>query len=81
MILMKNNIYICKKYDKYDIDKQKELKVSGDDAFARLYAALESNLDQALRVLLLSLSLSLFLILFSRVRRRRSPVFWYRVSD
>ena len=28
---------ICRKYDKYDIDKQKEVNdVSGDDAFARL---------------------------------------------
>ncbi|KAI7983066.1 Syntaxin-71 [Camellia lanceoleosa] len=25
---------ICKKYEKYDIDKQKEVNVSGDDAFA-----------------------------------------------
>ncbi|KAA8516075.1 hypothetical protein F0562_019254 [Nyssa sinensis] len=40
---------ICKKYEKYDIDKQKDVNVSGDDAFARLYAVLESNLDHALQ--------------------------------
>ncbi|KAL5863453.1 hypothetical protein ACOSQ3_000967 [Xanthoceras sorbifolium] len=39
---------ICKKYDKYDVDKQKELNVSGDDAFARLYGVVEADLDAAL---------------------------------
>ncbi|PKI65174.1 hypothetical protein CRG98_014488 [Punica granatum] len=29
---------ICKKYDKYDVERQKESNVSGEDAFARLYA-------------------------------------------
>lgn len=41
---------ICQKYDKYDIEKQKDLNnVSGDDAFARLYAAVESDIDAALQ--------------------------------
>ncbi|KAF8397668.1 hypothetical protein HHK36_016589 [Tetracentron sinense] len=40
---------ICKKYDKYDIDKQKDLNVSGDDAFARLYGAVEADIDAALQ--------------------------------
>lgn len=40
---------ICKKYDKYDIDKQKDLNVSGDDAFARLYADVESDIEAALQ--------------------------------
>ncbi|KAM1019364.1 hypothetical protein ACFX13_041453 [Malus domestica] len=41
---------ICKKYDKYDIDKQKELNnISGDDGFARLYGAVEADLDAALQ--------------------------------
>ncbi|KAJ8748996.1 hypothetical protein K2173_013436 [Erythroxylum novogranatense] len=40
---------ICKKYDKYDVDKQKELNVSGDDAFARLYATFEANLETAVQ--------------------------------
>ncbi|XP_004487132.1 syntaxin-71-like [Cicer arietinum] len=39
---------VCKKYDKYDIDKQRELNAYGDDAFARLYAAVESTIQQAL---------------------------------
>ncbi|KAF3441529.1 hypothetical protein FNV43_RR15443 [Rhamnella rubrinervis] len=40
---------ICKKYDKYDVDKHRESdNVSGDDAFARLYGAFESQLDAAL---------------------------------
>ncbi|TXG62910.1 hypothetical protein EZV62_009904 [Acer yangbiense] len=38
---------ICKKYDKYDIDKQKDLNVAGDDAFARLYGVVEADLDAA----------------------------------
>ncbi|KAJ7962426.1 syntaxin-71-like [Quillaja saponaria] len=37
---------ICRKYEKYDIDKQKELiNVTGDDAFARLYGVAESEVD------------------------------------
>ncbi|KAK6918353.1 Target SNARE coiled-coil homology domain, partial [Dillenia turbinata] len=36
---------ICKKYEKYDIDKQKELNLIGDDAFARLFAGFESETD------------------------------------
>ncbi|XP_028807979.1 syntaxin-71-like [Neltuma alba] len=39
---------ICQKYEKYDIDKQRELNAYGDDAFARLYAAVESNIQAAL---------------------------------
>lgn len=40
---------ICKKYDKYDVEKQRDLNVSGDDAFARLYAAVESDIESALQ--------------------------------
>ncbi|KAF3968126.1 hypothetical protein CMV_007953 [Castanea mollissima] len=40
---------ICKKYDKYDVEKQKDLNVAGDDAFARLYAAIEADLESALQ--------------------------------
>lgn len=40
---------ICKKYEKYDIDKQKDLNVNGDDAFARLYAAVEADIATALQ--------------------------------
>ncbi|KAH6807352.1 syntaxin of plants 71 [Perilla frutescens var. frutescens] len=39
---------ICKKYDKYDIT-QKDSNISGDDAFARLYAAVESDIEDALQ--------------------------------
>ncbi|KAK4583299.1 hypothetical protein RGQ29_026190 [Quercus rubra] len=40
---------ICKKYDKYDVEKQKDLNVAGDDAFARLYAAVEADLESAIQ--------------------------------
>ncbi|XP_068658498.1 syntaxin-71-like [Aristolochia californica] len=40
---------ICQKYDKYDVDKQRELNVSGDDAFARLYASVEADIEAALQ--------------------------------
>lgn len=41
---------ICKKYDKYDIEKQRDLNAHGDDAFARFYATVESEIDKALLV-------------------------------
>ncbi|MBO8589809.1 hypothetical protein INN88_14545, partial [Staphylococcus aureus] len=40
---------ICKKYEKYDIDKQRDLNVSGDDAFARLYAVVEADIEAAIQ--------------------------------
>ncbi|XP_009630438.1 syntaxin-71 [Nicotiana tabacum] len=40
---------ICKKYDRYDIDKQKDSNISGDDAFARLYAAVDADIEAALQ--------------------------------
>ncbi|CAL5422403.1 unnamed protein product [Camellia sinensis] len=41
---------ICKKYDKYNFDKQKHPNLSAaDDAFARLYAAVDSDIDAALQ--------------------------------
>ncbi|XP_027070847.1 syntaxin-71 [Coffea arabica] len=40
---------ICKKYDKYDIDKQKDANIAGDDAFARLYSAIQSDIEAALQ--------------------------------
>lgn len=39
---------ICKKYDKYDIEKQRELNAYGDDPFARLYAIVEHDIEAAL---------------------------------
>jgi len=48
---------ICKKYDKYDVDKQRDSAAlsAADDPFARFYSEFESNVDAALQV---SLSLS-----------------------
>ncbi|KAK6244745.1 hypothetical protein QUC31_011154 [Theobroma cacao] len=40
---------ICKRYDKYDVEKQRDQNVSGDDAFARLYAAVEADIESALQ--------------------------------
>ncbi|GKV12235.1 hypothetical protein SLEP1_g23408 [Rubroshorea leprosula] len=40
---------ICKKYDKYDVEKQRDQNVSGDDAFARLYAVVEADIESALQ--------------------------------
>lgn len=40
---------ICRKYDKYEIDKRKDLNASVIDAFARLYAAVEADIDAALK--------------------------------
>ncbi|KAK6936026.1 Target SNARE coiled-coil homology domain [Dillenia turbinata] len=39
---------ICKKYDKYGIDKQRELNAFGSDDFSSLYASVESSIEQAL---------------------------------
>ncbi|OAY83761.1 Syntaxin-71 [Ananas comosus] len=39
---------ICKKYDKYDVEKLNANNVSGDDPFARLFASVEADIDSAL---------------------------------
>ncbi|KAJ4726004.1 Syntaxin-71 like [Melia azedarach] len=39
---------ICKKYEKYDIEKQRDLHANGDDAFARFFSAVESEIDKAI---------------------------------
>lgn len=41
---------ICKKYDKYDVDKNKDSNDSGDDAFARLYGVVEADIEATLQV-------------------------------
>ena len=43
---------ICKKYDKYDVDKHKDSNITGDDAFARLYAVVDADIEAALQVIL-----------------------------
>ncbi|XP_021806766.1 syntaxin-71-like [Prunus avium] len=40
---------ICQKYDRYDVEKQKDLNVSGDDAFARLYASVDADIESLLQ--------------------------------
>ncbi|GKU93593.1 hypothetical protein SLEP1_g7173 [Rubroshorea leprosula] len=40
---------ICKKYDRYDVDKQRQQNAYGDDAFARLYAQMEEEIDKAVQ--------------------------------
>lgn len=39
---------VCKKYEKYDVEKQREF--TGDDAFARLFAEVEDEIEAAIRV-------------------------------
>ncbi|KHG28723.1 Syntaxin-71 -like protein [Gossypium arboreum] len=39
---------ICKKYDKYDPEKQRETNAFLDDAFARLYSLVEADIEKAL---------------------------------
>lgn len=36
---------ICKKYDKYDVEKQKDSNISGEDAFARLYTVVGADIE------------------------------------
>ncbi|OIW21085.1 hypothetical protein TanjilG_28534 [Lupinus angustifolius] len=35
---------ICNKYDKYDVEKLNDAKISGDDAFSRLYATVDDDI-------------------------------------
>lgn len=50
---------ICRKYDKYNIDKQKDLNASVIDASAGFYAAVEADIDAALKVIAIFLYLIL----------------------
>ncbi|XP_078431959.1 syntaxin-71-like [Wolffia australiana] len=40
---------ICKKYDKYDVERHRDPNISGDDAFARLFADVENGIESALQ--------------------------------
>lgn len=40
---------ICKKYDKYDVDKHRKPGGSGSDAFSDLYDTIESQIEDAIR--------------------------------
>lgn len=41
---------ICKKFDKYDVDKQRNLNAYGDDAFACIYASVQADIESAVHV-------------------------------
>ncbi|KAF3441422.1 hypothetical protein FNV43_RR15336 [Rhamnella rubrinervis] len=40
---------ICKKYDKYDIEKQRELNAYANDPFAQAFSIVENEIEAALR--------------------------------
>ncbi|KAF5731747.1 syntaxin-71-like [Tripterygium wilfordii] len=40
---------ICKKYDRYDVDKHKDVNINTDDPFARLYSVFEGEVDAVLQ--------------------------------
>ena len=63
---------ICQKYERYDVDKQKNLNVSGDDAFARGYAAVDAEIEAALEVIFDSLHL--FFVCFPLAFFSSNPV-------
>lgn len=66
---------ICKKYDKYDIEKQRDLNAHGDDAFARFYATVESEIDKALLVRKLSFFFpSIFIFVW--ISMTKCPIKW-----
>jgi hypothetical protein len=46
---------LCKKYEKYDLDKQRGAadSMSGNDQFLRLYTVLEADIEAAIQVLVL----------------------------
>ncbi len=46
---------LCKKYEKYDLDKQRGAadSMSGNDQFLRLYTVLEADVEAAIQVLVL----------------------------
>lgn len=62
---------ICKKYDRYDVDKHKDSNnFPLDDVFARLYAAVQADVDTAFQVAysfsLINFLTSFFLVLWTR---------------
>ncbi|WVZ07409.1 hypothetical protein V8G54_020755 [Vigna mungo] len=40
---------ICKKYDKYDVEKQRDSNISADDGFAKLYASVDTEIETLLQ--------------------------------
>ncbi|KAJ0800995.1 hypothetical protein HanPI659440_Chr03g0111681 [Helianthus annuus] len=49
---------IYKKYDKYDVKKQRDLIISGDDAFVRLYATV--HIETTLQVMHIQICIDSF---------------------
>jgi SYP7 family syntaxin len=41
---------LCKKYEKYDVDKHKQEAMSSSDNYVRLFSQIESDLEVALQV-------------------------------
>lgn len=41
---------VCKKYDKYDIEKQRELNAYVNDSFAQIFHAIENEINATIRV-------------------------------
>lgn len=41
---------IAKKFEKYDLDKQREQQISGTDPFLRLYAVVEAEIEAIAQV-------------------------------
>ena len=43
---------LCKKYEKYDLDKQREAdSLSGQDQFVKLFTVIEADIEATLQVL------------------------------
>ncbi|BAU02081.1 hypothetical protein VIGAN_11150300 [Vigna angularis var. angularis] len=41
---------ICKKYDKYDVEKNRDSSVYGGDSFSRLYASVDADIVALLQL-------------------------------
>ena len=51
---------VCQRYEKYDVQKQRELNAYGDGVFSRLFAAVELEIHAALQVFPVIVLLLLF---------------------
>ncbi len=41
---------ICKKYDKYDVERLNGANVAGEDPFARLYGSVDADINECVEV-------------------------------
>ncbi|XWS73722.1 hypothetical protein CRYUN_Cryun02cG0152800 [Craigia yunnanensis] len=60
---------ICKKYEKYDPKKQHELNAFGDDAFARLFALVEADIEKKSEMVSMEKNRAAAVALSGEVRR------------